>query len=139
MQIAVCCPSAEETRRVCRIIEEAANAAHTGAETVEFCSEDALWSAFAPGKFRGAVVGYGDVKGFLCARRLREEDKACRVDPCGDPGLEGAYIVEGDLLNEGEATGTPYVKHYHPKSDRYREDPDAVVDERGNVYKPVKP
>ena len=79
MHIAVCCPSAEETRRICRIIEEAANAAHTGAQTVEFRSEDALWSAFAPGKFRGAVVGYGDVKGFLCARRLREEDKACRV------------------------------------------------------------
>ena len=79
MQIAVCCPSAEETRRVCRIIEETANAAHTGAQTVEFRSEDALWSAFTPGKFRGAVVGYGDVKGFLCARRLREEDKACRV------------------------------------------------------------
>ena len=76
-------------------------------------------------------------------RRLDKQpghkDKACRVDPCGDPGLEGAYIVEGDLLNEGEATGTPYVKHYHPESDRYREDPDAVVDERGNVYKPVKP
>ena len=27
----------------------------------------------------GAVVGYGDVQGFLCARRVREEDRDCRV------------------------------------------------------------
>ena len=79
MQIAVCCPNAEEGRRICRIIEAQATSAHTGAETVEFRSEEALWRAFVPGKFRGAVVGYGDVKGFLCARRLREEDRACRV------------------------------------------------------------
>ena len=73
------------------------------------------------------------------ASRPGFKDKACRVNPCGDPGLEGAYIVEGDLLKEGEASGTPYVKYYQPESDQYREDPDAVTDERGNVYKPVKP
>ena len=73
------------------------------------------------------------------ATRPGFEDKACRVNPCGNPGLEGAYIIEGDLLKEGEASGTPYMKYYHPESDRYRQDPDAVTDERGNVYKPVKP
>ena len=73
------------------------------------------------------------------ASRPGFKDKACRVNPCGDPGLEGAYIVEGDLLKEGEASDTPYVKYYQPESDQYREDPDAVTDERGNVYKPVKP
>ena len=79
MQIAVCCPDAEETRRICRIIEEQAATAHRSAGTAAFRTEHALWQAFAPGRFSGAVVGYGDVKGFLCARRLREEDKACSV------------------------------------------------------------
>ena len=79
MQIAVCCPSSEEVRRICSILGELAAAAHKGVETVAFRSEDALWREFEPGKFHGAVVGYGDVKGFLCARRLREEDRACRV------------------------------------------------------------
>ena len=79
MQIAVCCPGEEETGRICRIIEEQASAARKNAETVAFRTEDALWRAFAPGRFSGAVIGYGDVQGFLCARRLREEDRDCRV------------------------------------------------------------
>lgn len=79
MRIAVCCPGAEETGRLCRMIERSAAEAHQNAEAVPFCSEDAFWRAFAPGRFHAAVVGYGDVKGFLCARRLREEDSACHV------------------------------------------------------------
>ena len=79
MQIAVCCPNTDEVRRICRIIEDQAAKAHKNAETVAFRSENALWRAFAPGRFDGAVVGYGDVQGFLCARRLREEDRNCRV------------------------------------------------------------
>ena len=79
MQIAVCCPNAQEADRIGRIIEEAAAQASISAEPVAFCSEDALWSAFEPGRFQGAIVGYGDVKGFLCARRVREEDRDCRV------------------------------------------------------------
>ncbi len=79
MQIAVCCPGGEEADRICRMIEEQASAARKNAAAVAFRSEDAFWRAFAPGRFCGAVVGYGDVQGFLCARRVREEDKACRV------------------------------------------------------------
>ena len=79
MQIAVCCPNTEEADRIGRIIEEAAAQVCKSAEAVPFCSEDALWSAFVPGRFYGAVVGYGDVQGFLCARRVREEDRDCRV------------------------------------------------------------
>lgn len=79
MQIAVCCPSTEEAGRLCRIIDEQAAVTHKNAEAVAFSSEDALWRAFEPGRFSGAVVGYGDVKGFLCARRVREEDSNCRV------------------------------------------------------------
>ena len=79
MRVAVCCPEARESLRLCQIIEEQAAAEHRSAEAVVFPTEDALWKSFAPGRFRGAVVGYGDVKGFLCARRVREEDGGCRV------------------------------------------------------------
>ena len=79
MQIAVCCPNGEETRRVCRIIAEQAAVLYRNAEAVAFGSEEQLWHVFEPGRFRGAVIGYGDAKGFLCARRIREEDRDCRV------------------------------------------------------------
>ncbi len=79
MQIAVCCSGAEEADRIGRIIEEQAARARKSAEAVTFRSEDAFWSAFEPGRFAGVVVGFGDVKGFLCARRVREEDRDCRV------------------------------------------------------------
>ena len=79
MQVAVCCPDVEEAGRICRIIEEQAKQAQKNAGVVAYSSEDALWRAFEPGRFAGAVVGYGDVKGFLCARRVRDEDPNCRV------------------------------------------------------------
>ena len=66
-------------------------------------------------------------------------DKASPVVPCGDARLEGAYIVDGDLLKDGEASGTPYVKYYYPEGTEYRKDPGTVTDDRGNVYKPAKP
>lgn len=79
MRFAVCCSDADELRRIGSFIGKYAAGIHRYAEIDEFRTEEALWSAFEPGKYRGAVVGYGDVKGFLCARRLREEDSGCRV------------------------------------------------------------
>ena len=79
MQVAVCCPETREALWICHMIEERAAETHRSADTVSFPTENALWQAFSPGRFRGAVVGYGDVRGFLCARRMREEDSACRV------------------------------------------------------------
>jgi DNA-binding response OmpR family regulator len=79
MQIAVCCPSAEEARWICRMIEDRGEEILCGTKTVSFLREADLWEAFSPGRFQGAVVGWGDVQGFLCARRLREEDSSCRV------------------------------------------------------------
>ena len=101
MQVAVCCPDAEETCRICRIIEEQAILARKSAGTVAYCSEDALWREFAPGRFSGAVVGYGDVKGFLCARRVREEDPGCRVillDDTDRYAIRGLRIHLTDFL-----------------------------------------
>ncbi len=79
MRVAVCCSDPYELRRICSFIEEFAAGIHRNALIDAFRSENALWDAFKPGKYQGAVVGYGDVKGFLCARRLREEDRGCRV------------------------------------------------------------
>ena len=79
MRFAVCCSDAKELRHVCSFIEEYAAGIHRNAVVEGFRSEESFWRAFEPGVFRGAVVGYGDVKGFLCARRLREEDSGCRV------------------------------------------------------------
>ncbi len=79
MRVAVCCSEKQEALRICNIIKERSAETHRNTETVQYFSEEALWRDFAPGKFRGAVMGYGDVKGFLCARRMREEDSACRV------------------------------------------------------------
>ena len=79
MRVAVCCPESKEALWICSRIEQRAAENHWNAETVLFPSEEAVWQTFAPGQFRGAVVGYGDVKGFLCARRMREADRRCRV------------------------------------------------------------
>ncbi len=79
MQVAVCCPDAEEARRIGRIVEQQAAEARAGVQVVTFCSEGALWRVFAPGQFYGAVIGFGDVQGFLCARRVQESDRGCRV------------------------------------------------------------
>ena len=46
-------------------------------------------------------MGYGDVKGFLCARRIREEDKACRVILLDDTeryAIRGLRIHLSDFL-----------------------------------------
>ena len=79
MRVAVCCPESKEALWICSRIEQRAAENHWNAETVLFPSEEALWQTFAPGQFRGAVVGYGDVKGFLCARRMREADRRGRL------------------------------------------------------------
>ncbi len=79
MQIAVCCSDEAELRRIALAVEALSAETGRSAAVAAFPTEGALWREFRPGRFRGAVVGYGDVKGFLCARRIREEDKACRV------------------------------------------------------------
>ncbi len=101
MRIAVCCPESNEALRICQEIEKRAAEAHRSAETERFLTEEALWRTFTPGRFRGAVVGYGDAKGFLCARRMREEDSACRVillDDTDRYAIRGLRIHLTDFL-----------------------------------------
>ncbi len=75
----MCCPNAREAGEILRLIGEHAARLGIGVGAAPFPTEEELWNVFAPGRFVGAVVGYGDVKGFLCARRIREEDGGCRV------------------------------------------------------------
>ena len=101
MQIAVCCSDGAKLRRIALAVE--AFSAETGrpAAIAAFPTEDALWREFQPGRFCGAVVGYGDVKGFLCARRIRAEDKACRVILLDDTeryAIRGLRIHLSDFL-----------------------------------------
>ena len=101
MQVAVCCPGAGEIRWICEKIEKRAAETRHSAEAVPFPTEEELWRAFAPGRFKGAVVGYGDVKGFLCARRVREEDGGCRVillDDTDRYAIRGLRIHVTDFL-----------------------------------------
>ena len=101
MQVAVCCPDAEEARRICQIIEDTGAKVHQSVDAVTFSSEAALWRAFLPGCFRGAVIGFGDVQGFLCARKLREADSACRVillDDTDRYAIRGLRIHLSDFL-----------------------------------------
>jgi DNA-binding LytR/AlgR family response regulator len=96
MQIAVCCPDGEEARRISRIIEQQAAKALIGVQVESFRTEDALWRVFAPGRFAGAVIGFGDVQGFLCARRVRESDRDCRVILLDDTNR---YAIRGLRLH----------------------------------------
>ena len=101
MQVAVCCPDETERRRICSIVAEQAAANHRYVEIADFSTEEPLWQAFLPGRFRGALVGFGDVRGFLCARRLRESDSACRailLDDTDRYAIRGLRLHLSDLL-----------------------------------------
>lgn len=79
MRIAVFGADTEDTCRICRKIQTYADERHMDAELTPFVSDGEFREAFAPGRFRGAIVGCGDSRGFLCARHVREEDRDCRV------------------------------------------------------------
>ena len=101
MRIAVCCPGAEEVHRICAAMEAWAARNRRNAEVVPFRSEDAFWHSFSPGGYQAAFVGWGDAQGFLCARRLREEDGACRVvllDDTDRYAIRGFRIHLSDFL-----------------------------------------
>ena len=92
VRIAVCCPNAQEVGWICRIIGEQAVLAHKSAAADPFSSEEAFWRVFEPGRFFGAVIGWGDIRGFLCARIVCEEDRACRVIALDDTDR---YAIRG--------------------------------------------
>ncbi len=101
MRVAVYGADAEETRRICLKMKVYTAERHKDAELTPIYSESEFWDSFAPGRFAGAVVGCGDAKGFLCARRVREQDKDCRVillDDTDRYAIRGLRIHLTDLL-----------------------------------------
>jgi DNA-binding response OmpR family regulator len=101
MQIAVCSSDENEIGRICSLLNECSVAVRRQATVKVFPSEDLFWDAFRPGCFYGVVVCYGDVKGFLLARRVREEDSDCRVvllDDTDRYAIRGLRIHLNDFL-----------------------------------------
>lgn len=79
MRFAICSSDENEIERIRSLLWECSGNVCSGASVMAFRSEEAFFEVFRPGYFRGVVVGYGDVRGFLFARRVREEDDGCRV------------------------------------------------------------
>ena len=101
MQIAVCSSDENEIGRICSLLGECSVAVGSQATAAVFRSEDLFWNAFRPGSFYGVVVCYGDVRGFLLARRVREEDSGCRVvllDDTDRYAIRGLRIHLNDFL-----------------------------------------
>ncbi len=79
MRFAVCGGSPNETRELCDWIGRCCAQEGLAAECLPFKNLEEFWAAFWPGRFQTVFVGAGGAQGFLTARRLREEDRACQV------------------------------------------------------------
>lgn len=79
MRISVCGVSPAETAQLCAWIEAYGNDRGLGVLPCPLDSLDTFWNSFSPGDHPCVVLGQEDTAGFLAARRLREQDKACRI------------------------------------------------------------
>ena len=79
MRFAVCSSDENEIGRICSLLGDCSADVKERITVERFRSEREFWEVFRSGYFRGVVVCYGDVRGFLLARRVREEDPECRV------------------------------------------------------------
>ena len=79
MRIAVCGITPAETEQLCSLIEGYCGGRGLGAEVCPASSLDVFWKNFSPGLWPCIVLGQEDTAGFLAARRLREQDRACRI------------------------------------------------------------
>ena len=79
MRIAVCGISPAETEQLCGLIERYCGDRGLGSELFPASSLDVFWKNFSPGSWPCVVLGQEDTAGFLAARRLREQDRACRI------------------------------------------------------------
>ena len=79
MLVAVCGVSHTETDTLCvRIVRCCRNQSlHWNA--IPFYDIETLLSDFRPEKYTAAYLAIGGAEGFLAARRLREQDRRCRI------------------------------------------------------------
>ena len=74
-------------------------------ELVAVHSESQFWEKFSPGRYQGAVICFGDTKGFLCARRVWEADRNCRVVLIDDTDR---YAIAGYRIHLKDFLLRPY-------------------------------
>lgn len=101
MRFAVCSSDENEIGRIRSLLADCSARLREEVTVEEFRSEEDFWEAFRPGGFGCVVVGYGDVRGFLLARRVREEDGSCRVIMLDDTdryAIRGLRIHLSDYL-----------------------------------------
>lgn len=101
MRFAVCSSDENEIERICSLLGECSSGRGNMVTAVVFRAEEGFREAFRPGYFRGVVIGYGDQRGFLLARRVREEDNDCRVillDDTDRYAIRGLRIHLDDFL-----------------------------------------
>ena len=101
MRFAVCSSDENEIKRIRSILGECSSRIPKEVTVEGFCSEEQFWDAFRPGGFGCVAVCFGDVRGFLLARRVREEDRSCRVIMLDDTdryAIRGLRIHLSDYL-----------------------------------------
>ncbi len=101
MRIAVCSTDEREIARICSLLDLCAASVRRRVMIEAFRSEDRFREVFRPGYFYGAVVCYGDARGFLLARSVREQDSDCRVillDDTDRYAIRGLRIHVNDFL-----------------------------------------
>ncbi len=101
MRIAVCSADEREIARICSLLDVCAAAVRRRVTAEAFRSEDRFREVFRPGYFYGVAVCYGDVRGFLLARSVREQDSGCRMILLDDTeryAIRGLRIHIDDFL-----------------------------------------
>ena len=101
MRIAVCGSDENEIERICSLLDACAAAVCRKITIEVFRSEESFRGIFRPGRFYGVAVCYGDVRGFLFARSVREQDSDCRLillDDTDRYAIRGLRIHIDDFL-----------------------------------------
>ena len=79
MRVAILEPSMEESRNLRDWIADYSQRRAVPMELVWTSGREDFRQRFRPNCFRGVVIAYGGVAGFLEARRVRELDRDCRL------------------------------------------------------------
>lgn len=79
MRLAVFGASQAETRYLYGCMQAYGRRMGCRAEICPVYDLEGFWGQFRPGAYQGILIGLGDTAGFLAARRIREQDRGCRL------------------------------------------------------------